>query len=320
MLSVLLCTGLGMCYALRPDSLAAVTFLPAWVWLPAGLALTFPGLWRRCRSAGLVALWWVIFVLVFCEEPVSLARGLVSGWSADRTRETIRVVSLNCAGGNLAAAREVKAFRPDIVLLQESPPAGEVEQLARELFGHDAGVLSGIDASIVVRGSVEPYFADRIRAMCVAGRVRLKSGETTDVASMRLVPPVLRMDLWAPGCWRDQASNRRARRAELRLIVGELARVSGDRPLIAGGDLNAPAGDGAFDEMKPRLRDAFKQAGRGWGHTVLGDFPVQRVDQVWVSRHFGAKSVTAHKAIHSDHRMVVCDVFWHQERKHGKGF
>ena len=33
-----------------------------------------------------------------------------------------------------------------------------------------------------------------------------------------------------------------------------------------------------------------------------------RVDQIWVSRHFRAESVTAQKTIHSDHRMVVCDL------------
>ncbi|MEN6581066.1 MAG: hypothetical protein ABFD54_01285 [Armatimonadota bacterium] len=52
-----------------------------------------------------------------------------------------------------------------------------------------------------------------------------------------------------------------------------------------------------------RMHDA-----RGWGNTVLNDFPVQRIDQVWLSDGLRAISVRAHKTRHSDHRLVVCDV------------
>jgi len=49
-------------------------------------------------------------------------------------------------------------------------------------------------------------------------------------------------------------------------------------------------------------------AGIGWGSTGTNHYPLFRVDQIWVSRHFRAESVTAQKTIHSDHRMVLCDL------------
>ena len=82
--------------------------------------------------------------------------------------------------------------------------------------------------------------------------------------------------------------------------------------LIVGGDFNAPPRDAALTPLRPRLFDTFTEAGRGWGNTGTNDYPLFRVDQIWASRGFKAESVTAHKTIHSDHRMVVCDLVLRQ--------
>ena len=63
-------------------------------------------------------------MIVFVEEPRSLCRSVLfcKGWGTITKKENaIRVISLNCAGGNLKAAEEVIRYKPDIVLLQESP-------------------------------------------------------------------------------------------------------------------------------------------------------------------------------------------------------
>ena len=53
--------------------------------------------------------------------------------------------------------------------------------------------------------------------------------------------------------------------------------------MILGGDFNAPQGDAAFRPLAPRLRDAFRDGGQGWGNTITNDTPFLRIDQVWVS-------------------------------------
>jgi hypothetical protein len=63
-----------------------------------------------------------------------------------------------------------------------------------------------------------------------------------------------------------------------------------------------------LEELRPGLFDTFREAGRGWGSTGTNEFPLFRVDQVWASRGFRAESVTARRVVHSDHRLVVCDV------------
>jgi endonuclease/exonuclease/phosphatase (EEP) superfamily protein YafD len=86
------------------------------------------------------------------------------------------------------------------------------------------------------------------------------------------------------------------------------ADVRGSVPLIVGGDFNAPAGDAVFRLLRPRLRDAFAEAGCGWGNTIINDFPFARIDQIWIGRHWQAIAVQAQPSAHSDHRIVIADL------------
>lgn len=222
----------------------------------------------------------------------------------------MRVVSLNCAGGLPEVAAEVAAYEPDIVLLQESPGRRDVERLAAWLFGADAGMLAGPDGSILARGRLTPKpLSPLLRTTFVQARVRLTSGIEAEVISLRLAPAIVREDLWSPECWREQTANRQVRREQLRAVAGQIAALPRETPLIVGGDFNAPAGDAVFRLLQPRLRDAFREGGTGWGNTIMNDLPVHRIDQVWISPAFRATAVVARKTRHSDHRLVVCDLW-----------
>jgi endonuclease/exonuclease/phosphatase (EEP) superfamily protein YafD len=78
--------------------------------------------------------------------------------------------------------------------------------------------------------------------------------------------------------------------------------------VIIGGDFNAPPNDGSLVTLKHRLHDTFRDAGRGWGNTGTNRFPLFRVDQILVGEGLRAESVCARRTIHSDHRLVVCDL------------
>ena len=139
-LSASLCVVLAICYVARPDACAAITIFPSWAWLVPGLflaALSLRGRGDRMGRAVFAA--WLIFLLSMAEEPWSLGRALLRPGAFTREArppgEILRVISLNCAIGNRLAAEEVMRYRPDVVLLQESPGRSEVEELARRLFG-----------------------------------------------------------------------------------------------------------------------------------------------------------------------------------------
>ena len=156
-LSVFLVLLLSYCYFIRPDFFAAITVFPTWMWFIPGLALT-AFLWSKNKKRIFVLniSLWLLFLLVCAEEPTSLLRSLspaaIKTQPAVKPPNTLRVVSLNCAGGSEEAADEVTQYNPDIVLLQENPGRETVEKLASKLFAKDACVVWGFDPAIITRG------------------------------------------------------------------------------------------------------------------------------------------------------------------------
>jgi hypothetical protein len=253
---------------------------------------------------------WLLLPLLFADAPASLLRGAWRTLRPTKTVEgarTIRVVTLNC-GGSVQAAAEAADLQPDILLLQESPSASQLESLCEDLYGGEGQILWGPDCSILARGEVTPVISPASkRGECVLAQVRLASGMDLVVASLRLHPVPLRLDLWSPACWRAYAENRRTQRRQLQVIAKDATSHSGASSLILGGDFNAPAGDPVFDSLPRELSDAFREAGVGWGNTILNDWPVHRIDQIWAGSRLRALTVHAKATRHSDHRMVVAE-------------
>ncbi len=290
-------------YEIQIDPLYAITIWPALVWCLPGFLLLLPGIRRyRGRHFWWVLGGWILFAAVFSEEPI----GILHSLRTPVLRPDLTVVSLNCEGGNPLAADEVAAYKPDLVLLQESPSSMEVADLAKKLYGKEGASLPGRDASIVVHGTLEPIPLPRSTSDFVAAHVTLWNGRKLDVVSLRLSPPVFRLDYWSPDCWSEYADSRIRRREELARIVDYLKIRTGDAPMILGGDCNAPPDPVTFQSLKPRLRDAYPESGTFWGYTAVNDFPLARIDQIWVSYHFKPLETTAFKTEHSDHRLVRC--------------
>lgn len=307
-----LCLGVSLVYWLQPDWLAAVTLVPPWCWLVPGLALAAIGFrGGRKRWAVAVLLLWGVFAAVMVEELQSIVPGPslpTAAWEAAREQgRAIRVVSLNCYCANRHAAEEVAAWKPDVVLLQESPGREHLAHLARELFGAEGQFVWGGDTSIVAGGRIRPHDVNR-SGHFVHATVELPSGLTLDAISLRLNPPVFRLDFWSPGFWAAHRDVRIRHRRQVLAVASRLGTVPPSTPVIVGGDFNAPPYDAAIAPLRERLFDTFAAAGSGWGNTGTNRFPLFRVDQIWASRQFRAVAVTAEKTVHSDHRMVVCDL------------
>jgi endonuclease/exonuclease/phosphatase family metal-dependent hydrolase len=311
-ISAVCCGAVSVCNWTQPDWLAAVTLVPAWCWLVPGLALTVYGMNRthklRCIS---VAILWVGYAGLFVEEIHSLVRTgsrPTAEWQVARERgRAIRVVSLNCYVANPRSAAEVAQFEPDIVLLQESPSREHLQHLAREVFGDGGSFLWGGDTSILANGRIQPGTVDP-SSHFVHATVELPGGVELDVISVRLHPPVFRLDFWDSGFWIDHRNNRVKHRDQILDVMQVVAGIPQSAHLIVGGDFNAPPLDAALSPLRQRLFDTFTEAGRGWGNTGTNDYPLFRVDQIWATRSATAETVTAQKTIHSDHRMVVCDL------------
>lgn len=291
---------LAAIYWVKPDSAAALTIWPALI--PFGiLALANLAQVRRRNWKAPLAQSTVIGAvgMAVMDSPMALFR---TGQSAELT-----VVSLNCAGGTPAAMKEVAAFHPDIVLLQERPGANQVRAFSEELFALDYAAI-GPDAAVlsrwpVVRSNGKPTTTNMNHAWVILqhplGRIA--------VCSLRLQPPVFRLDLWSPDAWQTYTRNKVHRRVEFFELVRALPPEFKDSNSLAimGGDFNTPPDNTITQPIAAlKLRDSFWDHGIGLGGTAVNDYPVVRIDQVW-SRGFETKGTYAVKTVNSDHRMVI---------------
>jgi hypothetical protein len=291
-----------------------LTFYPAWLWLVVGVAVAGIVLRRRTRVPVALALAaWMLYGCLLVEEPrslLSLGRVPTSQWADDqKPRTAVRVISLNCAGGDIRAAAEAFRYRPDVILFQESPPAEALQELARDEFGDSATVVSGLDTAIAARGHAVavPLPGEAVR-FATGARALTPPGVEIEFLSVRLVPPVLSLNLLSLDCWQAQAANRDEREEQVAQLGQCLRTGSPESLTVVGGDFNAPQGDGSLAALRPRFRDSFAEGGGGWGNTVTNDFPVLRFDQIWISSGLRAVAVSARRTRHSDHRMVICDL------------
>lgn len=291
-------------YRFRPDSLAAVTVLPAWVWLAAAL----PGIWflrRRTLAGGLFALSWLLFAACHVEEPRSLVRGWISPVEESSSAPALRLVTLNCGGGQAAALADLKPLRPDVIFLQEPPPRADVEHLVRDLYGNEGTFLYDLDTAILVRGALEDVRRNGSRVFYSHAVAVLQGGDLVHLVSLRLATGHVQVNLWNRDCWDTHRRHRRRQMTQLREIAEALPP---DAARIVAGDFNAPQGDKIFSLLGPRMSDAFAAAGKGLGNTILNDRPVLRIDQIWVSDDFAVLQAFARASSVSDHRLVVADV------------
>ena len=98
----------------------------------------------------------------------------------------------------------------------------------------------------------------------------------------------------------------------------------GDRPVILAGDFNTSEFSDAYRCMAQRLRDSYREVGRGTGHTWPAQqtkhiqsrwlellAPVTRIDYVFHSHHWDAVEARVLKMdTGSDHRPIVATLRW----------
>ncbi len=313
-LAMLFLSGIGTLYVARPPGLDPVTIWPFAFWtLPAAVIAIVLLPLLRPRLTVLVAGYALLVTLVVSEEPRLVLRDLwrnpepaIAAARADGA--LLRVVTMNTGGGNVRAIEDALAQGPDIILLQESP--GELFVGRLTPAGWDSA--GWMDPAIMVRGRLQadelpPHLAHFVY-YGIAYPDALGGRTPVAVLSTRLMLPLLRAELWRPGTWREAAKVRDLRATSMAQIAAQI-RAWGEMPIIAGGDFNTPAGDSLFVPLRATgLTDAFGAAGTGWPNTITSDFPVARIDQVWVSDHFRPLAGRVIFTPHSDHRMVVVDL------------
>ncbi|MBS0264088.1 MAG: endonuclease/exonuclease/phosphatase family protein [Planctomycetes bacterium] len=290
----------------RPDALTAITLVPACAWLIFGLLGVGAACWAgNRRMAWGLSLFWTVFAWGWCEDLAALGRQ----WSAREpvlaeNARLVRVVTWNC-DGQAHCVDDLKPWDPEIVLLQEAPAPEAIKRISQELFGDSGRVLIAGDLAIIARGTLSQIAVDPQRQF-LGAEVLLDDDRSLTCVCLRLEPPVSRLDGWRAEFWNEHRDRREQHRQKIEELLTTVRKVRAGG-LVIGGDFNTPPLDRALDELRSGLRDAFTQAGVGWGATGTNDWPLFRVDQLWTDARLTAVRAEAVKTRHSDHRLVVAD-------------
>ena len=229
------------------------------------------------------------------------------------------LLAIERPGGVAALAAEVERHRPDVVVMQDSSPLMRGRDPARP------GPMFGLPE---VRKEVQYVIASRwplrdcrtaqanaggetlLFARCTVERpggafelvdVHLESPRSGLVAARQ--EGLDGIELWE--------SNHAGRLAQARALAAALRTTA--RPLVLGGDLNAPDSSAVIQSLLAiGLRDAFASAGRGYGytygHTLRPRFSFLRIDHVLVSDDVEVVRAFVGGKDASDHRPVIADL------------
>jgi endonuclease/exonuclease/phosphatase (EEP) superfamily protein YafD len=312
--SLLLHLFTAFCFVRQPDRFAAFTVLPIWLWGGFGLLISsLAFLYLRARFSLLMAGIWAITLLVGSDEARVLANigkspPLPGPAAPHHGRPVIRVVTLNCAifaFGN--PAKDLAAWNPDIVLLQDAFPH-QVSQLKETLYQKGGDFRFHQTNGILTRWKIQREVrnpSQRNQQVTIA----MPDGTAVEVVNVHLATAATDLQFWKRSAWSEHRSNRKLRKQELAIVQHLLEQTTGfpDTPVIFGGDFNAPATDVVHRQMSRDFLDAFTVAGTGWGDTYQRRFPILRIDHLYATRHFTPVRCKAAVTRHSDHRMVIAD-------------
>lgn len=305
-----------------PWWLELTRYLPYPMWLvPALAALGVScGLGRR----------WVLASLGTLALVATVGMGLVWNRPAPGERPfrlmTYNIKAANASrrlGGLEELAREIARHDPDIVMVQDAHgmSAARVGDRVPEalLFGdrerHRVGqyVIASrfplrdcTPGRLPVRGEDVGY----LRCVVRVGGVDLTLVTVHFQSPRTGLNAARREGLDGVDEWRGNYAERLEQARLLARIVG-----AGPRPLVVAGDLNAPQASPVVQTLLATgLRDAFAEAGRGYGHSYgqalrLG-LSFLRIDHILVSDEIGVAACEVGGGQASDHRPVVADLWF----------
>lgn len=312
-LSLVLLSFLALVAPQRTGALALTQVFAHLLFMPllllAPLAL-LPGMFllRLALSAAVAT-----FLLVY-PPALNLAPPRESG------APTLSVLSWNMfvGGASSEALRAaVEQYNPDVVLLQEAlwePLNAEQALLERYPYhllrpGETAPGLAIFSRLPIREAGVPPMFGNPWdMERLVWARVELDGRLITIVNTHPIPPRTLEGDCPLLRCY--NTGPRDAQISALRRIIEELHQHSGD-PLLIGGDMNVTEREPAYFELSAGLRDAQREAGRGFGASwrpAFLDLPfgLIRIDYLFSNAQLRPLTlITDCKLRGSDHCLLV---------------
>jgi hypothetical protein len=302
----------AICLLNRWDAMVAVTLVPVWLWAGVGAIIALL-CWIICRGVvpGVLLCLFLITGIGFSEEAVGIVRELIISLKKTPAEapagKILRIVNVRC-GGEEASLRKAAESNPDVLIVQEAPEKTILEAVADQLYGLERSVTVVGTKAILGRGEALAVIGDP-ESPALHVRLKRPDGLVLDVSNLDLPGCTPRIDIWRPDEWSDLIAARIENRRLVRNHLGEhpINRQSIGR--IIGGGFGTPPGDDVFRPLENSgMLDTYAEVGTGWGNTHPSDYPLLRLDQVWVSPNLQPRQSTTRLNTAGKNRIVVSEV------------
>jgi endonuclease/exonuclease/phosphatase (EEP) superfamily protein YafD len=286
-------------------------FAPRWpIWAPLLALVPAAALWRR-RT-----LWVQAAALVIALGPVS---DLCLPWRTvvndDQAAFHLRVLTCNLHDHsvNLDVLRRcIIASEADVVVLQSfSGHYGDVVSPPKDWHLRRAGqlLLASRYPILETKGCMERCFLSNNSAAADFS-IETPAG-VVHVFAVHLASP--RDGLQAIRDRQDGApgmieKNTEQRREQWQALWNHVAEVNG--PIIIAGDCNLPVDSAIYREHPPQFRNAFSEAGFGFGNTFFSRRVGVRIDQIIFGPGWQCQRCWVGPDLTSPHRPVIAELDW----------
>lgn len=300
---------------------------PAWlgpVALVFALSWALPWRWRAMAGA---ALGLVLGPVMGLSLGLGRTEGLAAGAALPLRVMTYNIKSYRAEwreDGYEGIVDEIRRHAPDLLVMQDAPHLNRPERMRRNAvmrdvlagyrwFGHGQFVVASryplrdcTVAQLPIDGDDDPR--DYLRCTVLVGNRPVSVVDVHTLTPREGLNATRHQRLGGLAEWRE---NFAARMGQAQRLAADVAKLP--RPLIVAGDLNASQASPVVQVLLAAgLRDAFGEAGRGWGYTVghalRPHLSLLRIDHVLVSREIGVVAAEAGGRWGSEHRPVVADV------------
>jgi endonuclease/exonuclease/phosphatase (EEP) superfamily protein YafD len=230
----------------------------------------------------------------------------------------LRVMTYNVKWGMRDAASvvaNITAADPDVILMQDSAGALESRLSALRKPGWHEAIFAQytVISRFPITEQSQRWLTPQRDRECLRCVLRVGSKDVI-LYDVHLITP-----RWALGIVADHGSegsadlqeNSTLRDLEAFVLAEQIRSERG--PLLLAGDLNSPVQSRVFQYLfRSGLRDAFSEAGWGYGYTYGQSTPLERpfvrIDHIMVSPEWAVTNCTEGGARGSDHSPVTADL------------
>jgi len=302
---------------------------PAWFWI-LGIWLLILLSHRSWKRTTIIIIAWLIFLFTFSEEWrwsshifksstdkkwESRHKKWVAVTQKDFTPDTwnenypFRIISYN-VNGNLDALRSVSQYQPDICFFQEVPDSKRITPEILSLFGPKSVYVDGGDCAILSRLPISSQSKLSLKYAGPAVRAELNLSPKINIifVNVRLLLPELGLNIFSPTVWKATKQTQTYREEQMVILNNMIQTLPLGTQLVIGGDFNRPARAASLHLLRKNYIDTYAYSGIGWGNTMTVDFPVSRIDLIWIPKEWRAVKSRVIALGNSDHRLLISDI------------